>query len=45
MKRIFKTKLIALLQETPSPKLMLVVTGGIILALIAYITILLLSMR
>lgn len=45
MKKITKTKLTNLLKETPSPKLMLVVTGGIILALIAYITILLLSMR
>jgi len=45
MKKTAKTQLTNFLKQTPSPKLMLVVTGGIILALIAYITILLLSMR
>lgn len=45
MKKTTKTKLTNILKETPSPKLMLIVTSGLILALIAYITILLLSMR
>lgn len=45
MKKAQRTRLTNFLKQTPSPKLMLVITGGIILALIAYITILLLSMR
>ncbi len=41
MKRIFKTKLIAILQEAPSSKLLLIFSSGIILAVIVYICILL----
>ncbi|MBU1120174.1 hypothetical protein KKA50_03205 [Patescibacteria group bacterium] len=45
MTKDIKTKLTNFLKQTPSPKLMLIVTAGLILALLLYITILLLSMR
>ncbi|KKP92212.1 MAG: hypothetical protein UR96_C0019G0006 [candidate division WS6 bacterium GW2011_GWC1_36_11] len=45
MKKTTKTQLTNFLKQTPSPKLMLIVTAGLILALLIYITILLLSMR
>jgi hypothetical protein len=45
MTKDLKNKLTNFLKQTPSPKLMLVVTAGLILALLIYITILLLSTR
>ncbi len=45
MTKQFRTKLINFLKQTPSPKVMLIVNAGILLALLAYIAILLLSNR